>query len=301
MDQNQKPVSGPLPGRLFGTLKMSWLTVILFAVGAAAATAVFLVVPIFRDSSFERMGVTFEAWIFFAVIIMANCKTPLESAQKTFVFFLISQPLIYLLQVPFSALGWGLFRYYLYWFLLTALTFPAAYLGWYITRRNWLSALILAPVLAYLGTVVYDSALHCLRHFPRLLITALFCLTQIVLYTAAFLPGWKKLVGIAAPVLAAVVLAISVREVSIDTTRFLPDDPILTESAEIVQEEGTALRVSIASTGQSSMIRIEASAYGEAAFTIRDGETEYRYTVEVYEDEGGHSQVRVTPADPGTE
>ena len=70
--------------------------------------------------------------IFFAVIIMSNCKKPLESALKTFAFFLISQPLIYLLQVPFSPMGWGLFSYYPYWFYWTPATFPMAFVGWFI-------------------------------------------------------------------------------------------------------------------------------------------------------------------------
>lgn len=55
------------------------------------------------------MGETLEAWVFFAVIIIANAKSSLDSALKTFVFFLISQPLIYLLQVPFTWQGWGSF------------------------------------------------------------------------------------------------------------------------------------------------------------------------------------------------
>ena len=98
--------------KIYGGLKMSWFAVILYAVGAAILTAAVLIIPVFKDTSVERIGVHLEAWIFFAVIIMANCKKPLESALKTFVFFLISQPLIYLLQVPFSWQGWGLFAYY---------------------------------------------------------------------------------------------------------------------------------------------------------------------------------------------
>lgn len=39
-----------------------------------------------------------------------NSKDPLDSALKTFVFFLISQPLVYLVQVSFSEMGWGLGR-----------------------------------------------------------------------------------------------------------------------------------------------------------------------------------------------
>ena len=103
--------------RIYGGLNMSWRNVILFAVGTAVLTSVFLIVPIFKNTSFIRMGVTLESWIFFAIIIMANCnkqeitknagffekiKEPLICAAKVFVFFLISQPLIYLFEVPFK-------------------------------------------------------------------------------------------------------------------------------------------------------------------------------------------------------
>ena len=280
--------------RLFGALPMSWLTVVLFAVGAAALTAVFLVVPVFKNTSFERMGVYLEAWVFFAVLIMANCKKPLESACKTFVFFLISQPLIYLFQVPFSWMGWGIFRYYKQWFILTLLTFPAAYAGWYITRRNWLSALILAPALALLGWTGWECAQTCLRHFPQMLFATLFCLAQIILYAAAFLPGEKKLVGLAVPVIAAVILALTSRELGLNASVFLPDGPVLTESAAVVMEEDGGITVSVENTGEDSMVRVQADRFGAADFRIQDGENEYLYTVEVYEDEGGHSQIRVT-------
>ena len=85
--------------KLFGGIDMKWWKVIVLAVASAVITFIFLVVPIFENTSFYNMGVTFEAWILLAVFIMANCKKPLESALKTFVFFLISQPLIYLFQV----------------------------------------------------------------------------------------------------------------------------------------------------------------------------------------------------------
>ena len=285
-----------LTDKLYGGLPMSWPAVILFAVGTAVLTAVFLIVPIFKDTSFERMGVTFEAWIFFAVLIMANCKQPLESALKTFVFFLVSQPLIYLFQVPFSALGWGLFQFYRYWFILTLLTFPGAFLGWYITKRNWRSVLILAPVLAYLGIVAWDCGQSCLRQFPRLLITVLFCLLQIGLYLAAFCPGRKRWAALAVPVLAAAVFALRVPAVNVDSALFLPGDPILTEAAA-VELEDEVFQVTIERTGEDSMVRIKAQSFGGTDFTIRDGETEYRYALKVYEDETGHTQIRITEAD----
>lgn len=281
--------------KLFGGLNMSWLTVVLFAVGAAVLTAVFLLVPVFKNTSFERMGIFLEAWIFFAVIIMANCKKPLESALKTFVFFLISQPLIYLIQVPFSPMGWGIFTYYQRWFIATLITFPLAFVGWYITKRNWLSVLILAPVLAFLGTVVLECGLRCSRHFPQMLVAVLFCLMQIVLYVLAFFPDLpKKLVGFLIPIAAAVVLGLTAPQVDMNATNFLPDSPTLSESAEVVMDENPVAEISIASTGKDSMVQIHASEFGTADFVIRDGKKEYAYTLEVFEDEAGHSQLRIT-------
>lgn len=293
MQREHKNIFTRLTNKLYGGIPMSWPVVILSAVGVALLTAVFLVAPVFQNTSFERMGVYLEAWIFFAMIIMANCKKPLESACKTFVFFLISQPLSYLLQVPFSWQGWGLFRYYGYWFVLTVLTFPAAFIGWYITKKNWLSLLILAPVLVYLGITAYQSGLHCIHHFPYLLITLLFCLLQIVLYGIAFLPGVKKLIGFAVAVLAAVALALTSRTLEVNAANFLPGDPILTESAAIVMQEDPNLVVTIERTGQDSMVRVQAKRYGDADFTIADGDREYRYTVSVYEDDAGHAQIRI--------
>lgn len=195
--------------KLFGGLPMSWPAVLLYAVGAAVLTAVFLVVPVFKDTSFYRMGVYLEAWVLFAVLIMANCKKPLESAVKVFVFFLVSQPLIYLLQVPFSWQGWGLFRYYGHWFILTLLTFPAAFVGWYLNKRNWLSVLILAPVLALLGSVVDSSVSETISNFPHLLLTAVFCLLQIAAYVLAFCPRIsQKLIALAVPAVTIVALAL---------------------------------------------------------------------------------------------
>ena len=284
-----------LTDKLFGELNMSWLTVILFAVAAAVVTTVFLAVPVFKDTSFERMGVTLEAWIFFAVIIMANCRKPLESALKTFVFFLVSQPLIYLFQVPFSSLGFGLFGYYRYWFILTLLTFPAAFVGWYITKKNWLSLLILFPVLVFLTDTYVSSFRFAFRHFPCLLVTAVFCLLQVILYLYVFTSNlWQKLIGFLVPLIGIFIFLMVRPQLDINGTNFLPDDPVLSESAVIVTEEGGIAKISIERTGEDSMIRVRSKKYGTMDFSIQDGDTEYNYTLEIYEDSGGHPQVGIT-------
>lgn len=161
-------------------------------------------------------------------------------------------------------------------------------------NMNWLSVLILAPVLAFLGTVVYESGLRCVRHFPHLLVTALFCLLQIILYILAFFPDLpKKMVGLLVPIAAAAVLGLTAPKVDVNATNFLPDSPTLSESAEVVMDENPVAEVSIESTGKDSMVRIHASNFGTADFVIRDGKQEYAYSLEVFEDENGHSQLRI--------
>lgn len=282
--------------KIYGGLNMSWPVVILYAVATAVLSAVFLLVPIFHRTSFARMGETFEAWIFFAVIIMANCKKPLESALKTFVFFVVSQPLIYLFQVPFSEMGWGLFGYYRFWIVWTLLTFPMAYVGWYIRKKNWLSLLILAPVLLALTADYVNSFSYAARHFPYQIVTALFCLGQVLIYLYRFTElRWQKLVGFFVPLLA-VALALLIRPgIEVRATTFLPDDAVLTEKTVVEMEEGGIAAVSIESTGPDSMVLVQANDYGTTSFVIRDGEREYRYSLEIYEDDGGHNQIRITP------
>ena len=282
--------------KIYGGLPMSWPVVILYAVATAVLSAVFLLVPIFHRTSFARMGETFEAWIFFAVIIMANCKKPLESALKTFVFFVVSQPLIYLFQVPFSEMGWGLFGYYRFWIVWTLLTFPMAYVGWYIRKKNWLSLLILAPILLALTNDSVNAFVYASRHFPYLIVTALFCLAQVLIYLYRFTENrWQKLIGFFVPLLVVVVAFLIRPGVELTATTFLPDDAVLTEKAVVEMEEGGIAAVSIESTGPDSMVLVQANDYGTASFVIRDGEQEYRYSLEVYEDDGGHNQIRITP------
>ena len=256
--------------KLYGGINLTWPGVILYAVGAAVLTTVFLVLPIFQGTSFARMGETLEAWVFFAVIIIANAKSPLDSALKTFAFFLISQPLIYLLQVPFTWQGWGIFQYYKHWFILTLCTFPAAYIGWYIRKKNWFSLLILMPVLILLAYLCEDGLKHVIHQFPSLLIMVVFCILQILIYLYAF------------------------TENDFSSSQFLPDNPVLTENAEVAVDDTGIADISVVGTGEDSTVLIQAHAYGDTSFTIKDGDKEYQYNLRIYEDDLGSSQIDIT-------
>jgi hypothetical protein len=281
--------------KLYGGINLTWPGIILYAVGAAVLTTVFLVLPIFHGTSFVRMGETLEAWIFFAVIIIANAKSPLDSALKTFVFFLISQPLIYLLQVPFSWQGWGLFQYYKHWFILTLCTFPAAYIGWYIKKKNWLSLLILMPALILLVYLCEDGLKHVIHQFPSLLIMVVFCVLQVFLYLYTFTEkASQKIIG--ALVLAAViaVMLLLPKNVDFSSSQFLPDNPVLTENAEVTVDNTGIADISVSGTGEDSTVLIQAHAYGDTSFTIIDGDKEYKYNLRIYENDLGTSQIDIT-------
>ena len=282
--------------KFYGDLPMNWLVVILYAIGTAVLTAIFLIVPVFERTSFHRMGETFEAWIFFAVIIMANTKKPSESALKTFVFFLISQPLIYLFQVPFSSMGWQLFIYYRYWFIWTLLTIPMAFVGWYIKKKNWLSLLILFPILCWLMADTVGGFQFAYKHFPYQLIMALFCLAQVIIYLYVFTDNLlKRVLGFALPLAIILTLKFTTPPMEYSGNYFLPEGTVLTENAVLTSGDSEDITVSLRETGKDCQIDINAHNYGTTNFTITDGNKTYRYTLEVYEDDGGHPQIRLTP------
>ena len=89
--------------KLFGGIDLSWKKIIIFAIIAGVYTAIMAILPIAKDTSFADITISFEVWILFGIIIIMNSKSAKDSALKCFLFFLISQPLVYLIQVPFAS------------------------------------------------------------------------------------------------------------------------------------------------------------------------------------------------------
>ena len=194
--------------KLFFGTPMTWRRVILFAVAAAVVTAGMMVIPALNDTSIQNIGVTLECWILFALIIIMNCAKPLEAGLKTFVFFLISQPLIYLLQVPFSFVGWQIFNYYPRWFVLTVLCLPGGMLAWYVKKGTMLSALILSVATGILSAECIFFAEMCVRGFPRFLLSTLFCAVLAVLLIVVLLPKRRQRIVAGAITLLAALAAL---------------------------------------------------------------------------------------------
>ncbi|MDO4746734.1 MAG: hypothetical protein Q4A70_00080 [Candidatus Saccharibacteria bacterium] len=170
--------------KIFGGLNLTWPKLIIFSIIMGIYTALMaMLVP--DGNSFHDIAVTPEWWVLPAIIIIVNSKKPLEAALKTFVFFLISQPLVYLIQVPFNQMGWNIFSFYPYWFKITLLTFPGAFIGWFIKKDKWYSGIILALVTAFLAITGVSYIFSFIENPPSHLVSIIYCFASIIIYIFA--------------------------------------------------------------------------------------------------------------------
>lgn len=194
--------------KLFGGIDLTWKKLIIFAIIAGVYTAVMAILPIAEDTSFEDITISFEWWILFGIIIIINSKSNLDSALKCFVFFLISQPLVYLIQVPFNPYGFGIFIYYRYWFIWTLLTIPMGFIGYYMKKNKWWGILILTPMLLFLGEHISGFLSETIFSFPYHLLSLIFCIVTMYIYVL-FIFKDKK-IKIAGVIISSIIILVTV-------------------------------------------------------------------------------------------
>ena len=195
--------------KLFGGINLTWPKLIISAVIAGVITAVIALIPALRYTSFIGITVSFEVWVLFGILIIMNSKSNLDSALKCFVFFLISQPLVYLIQVPFSALGWQLFVYYKYWFVWTLLCFPMGFVGYWMKKNKWWGYLILLPMIALTAMSYATYFSDFLFYKPRFILISLFCACAMIFYPVVIFKN-KIIRIVGATVGSAAVIALTV-------------------------------------------------------------------------------------------
>ena len=246
--------------KYFGEINMTWPKVILLAIITALYTALINQVPFLKDTSFQDIAVYIEWWILFAVFIIVNCKKWWEAALKCFVFFLISQPLIYLIEVPFVADGWGIFRYYDYWFKITLLTLPGAVIAFQLKKKNWLSVLVLSVATGYLSAASVNYFRSAMANFPNHLLSSIFCLALAIFFVILLLDR-KKHRFAAFSVIASVLII---------TALFTGPD----KTKDIVLDEG----VWTYSIEDESIVTVEISVGYQVKLTAKqDGNTFIRF------------------------
>ena len=194
--------------KLFGGINLTWPKLIIAAVIAGVFTAVMALIPALHYTSFHTITATFEVWVLFGLIVVLNSKSNKDAALKSFVFFLISQPLVYLIQVPFNQLGWQLFGYYRTWFIWTLLCFPMGFIGYYMKKDKWWGYLILLPMLVLTAESFMGYFSDFLFSSPRYILISLFCATAMILYPVAIFEN-RKIRVFGAAVGGAAVLALT--------------------------------------------------------------------------------------------
>lgn len=196
--------------RLYGGIKMTWLKVIILAVITGVYTGAVMLIPALYDTSFQDIGVSHEWWVIFAVIIVVNCRKNWEAMLKCFVFFLISQPLVYATEVVFGSLTVDLaLLYYRYWFVPTLLTLPGGFIAYYCKKQNLLGALVLGlgnTIQAVLGAVYTKSAI---QNFPHHLLTVIVCFGSILVMSFGIQKKTKnRILAILIPVFLVAIVSI---------------------------------------------------------------------------------------------
>ena len=271
--------------KLFGGLNMSWKNVIIFSIVMGIYTALMaMLVP--DGNSFHDIAVTPEWWVLPAIIIIVNCKTPLDAALKTFVFFLISQPLVYLIQVPFNSMGWGLFQYYPYWFKITLATFPGAFVGWFIKKDEWYSGVILSVMAALLTFFAMNYIIGFQDSFPNHLVTVIYCFATIILLIFGIFKKWlpRVITALVSVVVIVVFIIIGAGRKQFESYQnsFLSEYEIVFEGEPYISSwSGSAegsVEINNFAPGQYmfKVIGYEGETY---YFTVSDdSETEYEFT-----------------------
>ena len=195
--------------KIFSGVNLTWKKLIIFANIAGVYTAIMAIIPIAKDTSFADITISFEVWILFGIFIIMNSKSAKDSALKCFIFFLVSQPLVYLIQVPFTSQGWNLFVYYKYWFIWTLLTIPMGFIGYFMKKDKWWGLVILTPILVFLGFHYSGFLGQVIYNFPFHLLSTLFCIITLLLYPICIFNNKKvRITGIVISSLILLIMSI---------------------------------------------------------------------------------------------
>lgn len=195
--------------KLFGGIDLTWKKLIFFAVLSGIYTALMAIIPGLKYTSFNTITVSFEVWILFGIIIIMNSKSNKDAALKCFVFFLISQPLIYLLQVPFSWQHWKLFSYYKFWFIWTIFCLPMGYIGYYMKKKKWWGYLILLPMIILTAFEYMTYLAYFTFSYPKYLLICLFCIWAMIIYPLYIFENKKiRTIGVVISSLLIIIISI---------------------------------------------------------------------------------------------
>lgn len=259
---------------LFGGLNMTWPKVIIFSLICGVYCGVVNQIPVLADTSITDIAVTWEGWVVLALIIATNCKSPLESCLKCGVFFLISQPLVYLVEMPM--LGAYPWHYLNMWAPMIAASFVAGFLAYFLRKQKWYGFVIMFCIVLLISVLGFAYAqVVAMGGFPRHLLTVLFDIAApIVLAFALREATWERIVcAIAAVAIVCAGFAWGLLG-SLDSYASEPL-PQGTTWTGVSWNAGCVDDIQIEGDGDDQQISIHARSIGEGTIQVNDekGET----------------------------
>lgn len=285
--------------KIFGELNLTWKKLIIVAIILGIYTGIMAALPITKDTSFEDISISFECWILFGIIIIMNSKSAKESALKCLVFFLISQPLAYLVQVPFNVYGWGIFRYYPPWFIWTLFTIPMGFIGFYMKKDKWWGLLILCPMLVFLSYHLLGFFSETISFFPNHLLSTIFCIVTMIIYPLCIFNNKKvKITGLVISIILIAIVLILVLlngKSSYNTTLFASGYLLKSTNTNLEFDDTYKVYLKDKDYGklyieyderlEDYMLKAEFSKTGKTEFTIEspDGE-KYVFDIDIKRD-----------------
>lgn len=257
---------------------MKWKILIPFSIGIGIIIGVLNRIPAFYNTSITDIAVVLDMWIPLAILIIWKSKNAKEAMIKTFVFFLISQPLIYLTEViidtVFNGANFGsqfvqFFRNYYFgagWALWTVLTIPGAFIAYRVKKGDFVSAIILSVATGYLGYSGMTWVLSSItKTFPNHILSGLLCLFFAVFLIIYLLKENKSRVIAGAITLICMVASIILFFVAKSVPIMANEDMQIPEGVQIIE----------AKVENENIAKIEISEYGVVAKSSSEvGETE---------------------------
>ena len=161
-------------------LPMTWRNTLILALIAGAYTGLIAQAKFLADTSISDIAVTYEWWVFFAMIIIVNQKRWWEAGLKTILFFLVSQTVVFLVEFPI--VGEFYFAYWYRWMEIALLTLPGGIFAWLSTKRHFAADIVLSIPVALLCITGVMHTIVFLRKPPFHILSFIFCFLQAIFW-----------------------------------------------------------------------------------------------------------------------
>lgn len=282
--------------KIFGNITISYKFIIVFSIIIGILVGGLNRIPIFINTSLTDPSVYLEFWVVLAIFIIVNSKSYKDVAIKCFLFFLISQPIIYLSEIIIDSFLYNkvfinlikeyFLNYYFgggKWFLITILTIPGSLIAYKIKDEKVISAIILSIATIFLSYTGISYLLNSIFYnFPRHIISGLFCLFFAYYFIFIILKNKKQ--RIVSFVITSIGIIISFFIFFKDIKNPVLDNQIIDIKREIksyVSEDESIVKVSISDDNTYVLVTTSKNIGNTIVKIIDVNDKEYTYNINV--------------------